>query len=160
MINKVFIYQQLAIYGERNFMIKMTKYLTLSLILLLASCASQPDQTVYQQLGGKEKITEIVQNFIYEIEFNETIFEYFKDSDIQRFHDKLIEHICVHTGGPCEYTGDPMDKVHTGMHISEADFNLTVDLLIDAMTKADVAHPLQNKVLAIFAPMRGEMIYR
>lgn len=131
----------------------------IAITLYLSACASQPEQSVYQQLGGQEKVTEIVQNFIYEIEFNETIFEYFKETDIQRFHDKLIEHICVHTGGPCEYTGDTMEQVHSGMQITEADFNLTVDLLVNAMTKANIPHRLQNKVLAIFAPMRKQMIY-
>ena len=140
-------------------MVSDMKKLILGCVFILSACASQPQQTVYQQLGGQEKVTEIVENFITEISFNPTIFKYFEETDIERFHDKLIEHICLHTGGPCEYTGDSMEKVHAGMNINQADFNLTVELLINAMTKAGIEHPLQNKVLAIFAPMRGEMIY-
>ncbi|MCU4677228.1 group 1 truncated hemoglobin [Catenovulum sp. 2E275] len=136
------------------------KLITFLLVLTLTACVNQTQKTLYEQLGGKDKITQIVENFIYEIEFNETIYEYFKETDIQRFHDKLIEHICVNTGGPCQYTGDTMAQVHAGMNINESDFNLTVDLLINAMTKADIPHPLQNKVLAVFAPMRKDMIYK
>lgn len=99
-------------------------------------------------------------NSIVEIEKHPVIFEYFKESDVERFRAKLTEHICFHTGGPCEYTGDDMEGVHDGMKITESDFNRGVDLLINAMDQADIPHRIRNKVLAIFVPMRKEMIYR
>jgi len=101
----------------------------------------------------------IVDNFIQEISHNRKMFEYFERSNAVRFREKFIEHLCMLTGGPCLYTGDSMVDVHTGMQITEHDFNLGVDLLINAMTKADVSHPNQNKVLAILAKMRSEIIY-
>ena len=63
------------------------------------------------------------------------------------------------TGGPCEYTGDDMEQVHAGMNISESDFNHGVDLFIAAMTKANIHHTIQNKILAVIATTRDEMIY-
>ncbi|MER2494214.1 group I truncated hemoglobin [Catenovulum sediminis] len=138
---------------------KQVNLFALFVVCVLSGCATT-QQSVYQQLGGQAKVAQIVDNFIYQIEFNAEIFEYFKDSNVQRFREKLNEHICVHTGGPCQYTGDSMEDVHTGMHITEAHFNLTVDLLINAMNDANVPHPLQNKVLAVFAPMRDEIYQR
>lgn len=128
--------------------------------LFIASCSvTTQQQSLYQELGGKEKIAEIVSNFIEEIQFNADIYEYFKDTDVERFNEKLNEHICFLINGPCEYTGDSMADVHTGMNISERDFNLGVDLFINAMDKANVAHTTQNKVLNILAKTRKEMIY-
>ncbi|WP_026374907.1 group I truncated hemoglobin [Aestuariibacter salexigens] len=124
----------------------------------IAGCASN-NTSVYSQLGGQPKVEQIVDNFITEIEFDPIMFEYFKDSDIGRFREKMIEHLCFLTGGPCEYTGDTMVQVHTGMNVTESDFNHGVDLFIAAMNKADVPHPLQNKVLAVMAPTRKEIIY-
>ena len=126
--------------------------------LLVAGCASH-NNSVYQQLGGQPKVEEIVDNFITEIEFDPRMFEFFKDSDIDRFREKMIEHLCLLTGGPCEYTGDTMEQVHAGMNITESDFNHGVDLFINAMNKAGVPHRIQNKVLAVMAPTRKEMIY-
>lgn len=128
------------------------------LSFFLASCALNT-QTTFQQLGGLPKVEQIVDNFITEIEYDETMFEFFKDSNIDRFREKMIEHICHLTGGPCEYTGDKMEQVHAGMNISEGNFNHAVDLFINAMNKADVPHPIQNKVLATMAPTRKDMIY-
>lgn len=72
----------------------------------------------------------------------------------------LILAACVNTGGDCKYTGNSMVQVHTGMNISEADFNRTVELLINAMTKAGVSHPMQNRILEKLAPMRANIIQR
>lgn len=129
--------------------------------LLLTACSNSTTKpTLYTQIGGQQTVTLIVENFIREIEYDPIIIEYFIESDIDRFREKLAEHLCFHTGGPCQYTGDTMKQVHQGMQISETDFNRTVDLLINAMTKAGVSHRHQNQILAIFAPMRKDMIYQ
>lgn len=130
-----------------------------ALLLLLVGCASS-SSSLYAEMGGKDKVAQIVDNFIYEIEYNPTILPYFEGSDIARFREKLSEQICMVSGGPCSYSGDTMEQVHAGMDINEADFNLTVDLLINAMNKADVPHRLQNRLLAKLAPMRGDMLYK
>ena len=127
--------------------------------LFLNACAST-NSTIYQQLGGQPKVAEIVDNFITEIEFDPVIFEFFKDSNIERFREKLNEHVCKLTGGPCEYTGDDMEQVHAGMNISESAFNHSVDLFVNAMTKADIPHSIQNKVLATMIHTRDQMTYR
>ncbi|WP_334313234.1 globin domain-containing protein [Psychrosphaera algicola] len=52
-----------------------------------------------------------------------------------------------------------MQQVHEGMNITETDFNTTVDLLISAMTKADVPHRIQNQLLQRLAKLRHEILY-
>ncbi|MFQ3235557.1 MAG: hemoglobin [Paraglaciecola sp.] len=139
---------------------KSLLFLILPVILMsLAACTTTSNDSLYDQLGGQEKIEQVVDNFIHEIEFDAVIFEYFKNSDVERFYEKLVEHLCQLTGGPCDYTGDTMAQVHGGMNISEADFNRAVDLFINAMTKADIPHPQQNKVLAILVKTRKDMLY-
>ena len=110
-------------------MVAVMKTLIILLALLFSACASLSN-TVYQDLGGHSKIEAIVNNLIVEIEKDPIIFEYFKESDVERFRTKLTEHICFHTRGPCEYTGDDMKRVHDGMNMTESDFNRDVDLLI------------------------------
>jgi hemoglobin len=145
-----------------NFGDKMKPQLLTLLALIfmsLVACSNTSNDSLYRQLGGQVKVEQVVDNFIREIEFDVAIFAYFKDSDVERFHEKLVEHLCQLTGGPCEYSGDTMEQVHGGMNISEADFNRGVDLFINAMTKADIPHPQQNKVLAILAKTRKDILY-
>lgn len=142
------------------------KLKTLSLIaiiftsLSLASCANQQSTTLYEQLGGMKKLELIANNFVNEIAFNEEIYSYFEETNIERFTEKLVEQLCVMSNGPCTYTGDSMAQVHGGMQITENHFNLTVDLFIAAMDKAEVPHRLQNQLLKEMAKTRDEMIYR
>ncbi|KXI28100.1 group I truncated hemoglobin [Paraglaciecola hydrolytica] len=137
----------------------MKKFATLCFIFsLLTGCAST-QMSLYDELGGKDTVAQIVDNFIHEIEYNKTMFTYFAESDIERFREKLNEHLCLLANGPCTYTGDTMEQVHAGMNISESDFNLGVDLFIAAMTKANVPHTVQNKLLAKMVPTRKEIIY-
>mmetsp|Transcript_228 Transcript_228/g.478 ORF Transcript_228/g.478 Transcript_228/m.478 type:complete len:80 (-) Transcript_228:195-434(-) len=79
---------------------------------------------------------------------------------MQRFKEKLSQQLCVMAEGPCTYTGDSMEQVHSGMDITEADFNHGVDLFISAMDKANIPHNLQNRLLKEMAKTRGEIIYR
>ena len=130
----------------------------LFIFTLLTGCAST-QVSLYDELGGKDAVAQIVDNFIHEIEFDKTMFAYFAESDIERFREKLNEHLCFLANGPCAYTGDTMQQVHAGMNITESDFNHGVDLFIAAMTKANVPHTVQNKLLAKMVPTRKEIIY-
>ncbi len=134
------------------------KVIVLSACFWLSSCAST-HSTLYQEIGGAPKISQITDNLIYEISFNEDVAEYFKNTNIDRFREKLNEHLCLVVDGPCKYTGDSMFDVHKGMQINESHFNKTVELLIIAMTQADIPHTTQNKVLARLVPMRSEITY-
>ncbi len=144
--------------------------ITFSLLCLLTGCTTSPSSAaldamssadnLYQTLGGKAKINEIVDNFINEIAFDQETYAFFKDSNMQRFKDKLSEQLCVMAEGPCTYTGDSMEQVHTGMNITEANFNHGVDLFINAMNKAEIPHTVQNRLLKEMAKTRKQMLYR
>ena len=137
----------------------MKNYLLILLILLFTACTTTPQQSLYEEIGGQEVFYDIVDNFISEIEFNPVLFKHFEESNVERFREKLFEHLCALANGNCTYTGDNMVDVHTGMNISESEFNLGADLLINAMTKAGVSHRLQNQLLATIVPLRKEFIY-
>ena len=139
-------------------------------LMTMTGCATSSSSTdsssvsssnnLYQTLGGQAKIDEIVDNFINEIAFDQETYAFFKDSNMQRFKEKLSEQLCVMAQGPCTYTGDSMEQVHTGMNITEANFNHGVDLFISAMDKADIPHNVQNRLLNEMAKTRKQMLYR
>jgi len=139
-------------------MVIQLKALCLITLLAVSSCATK-QSSLYESIGGQSKVEQIVDNFIEEIQFNQSIYPYFADSNIDRFKEKMSEHLCMSIKGPCEYTGDSMVQVHSSMNISETDFNTTVDLLIKAMTNANVEHKHQNQILKHLTNYRKEIIY-
>ena len=125
---------------------------------LLSGCANSTKLSLYQKLDGKAGIGRIVDSFIYQIGNDEEIIHYFEHSNIAHIGQGFINHMCMLVEGPCTYDGDSMVAIHTGMHITEKDFNHVVDLLINAMNEQDVSHSLQNDILSRMAPLRDEII--
>lgn len=125
---------------------------------LLSGRANSTKLSLYQKLDGKAGIGRIVDSFIYQIGNDEQIIHYFEHSNIAHFRQGFINHVCMLVEGPCTYDGDSMVAIHTGMHITEKDFNHVVDLLINAMNEQDVSHSLQNDILSRMAPLRDEII--
>lgn len=147
----------------------MRSLLVITFSLALAACAPpamnearavQDSSSLYQQLGGLPGIQRIVEGLLINISEDERIVHHFSETDIERLNEKLIEQICVESGGPCQYTGDSMRDSHAGFDISEADFNALVEDLIAAMEAEGVPVAAQNRLLARLAPMRGDIIYR
>ena len=78
-------------------------------VAILSGCASRSD-TLYEELGGQAKINEIVENFVYEIEYNDTILPYFADTDIDRFMEKFAEQLCVFQAAPAVIRAIPWSR--------------------------------------------------
>ncbi len=132
------------------------------LLVVLSACQtiSKQDDSLYLDLGGKVGISKIIDIFIYEIGETEEVVHHFEDTDLDRFREKQIEHLCLLSGGPCVYTGDEMLPVHQGMNISESEFNAITNAMIRALDTAGISIAIRNRLLAIIAAMRADVIYQ
>jgi len=133
---------------------------TICLLFLLVGCATQtPQNTLFNKLGGETGVDAIVSGLINQIGQDKQVFHYFADANISRFRKHLTQHLCALTDGPCNYVGDSMTDIHTGMNITEKDFNHLVDLLITAMELQGIPHRIQNQLIARLVPFRASIIY-
>lgn len=134
---------------------------SMALSIVLAGCASAPtarDATLYERLGGEAGIAAITEGLLVRSADDPRIRDDFAEADIVNLYERLVEHLCALTGGPCTYGGRDMRAAHVGLGLTEADFNALVENLVDAMTDRGVPIAAQNELLAILAPMRGEVI--
>ena len=125
--------------------------------VLLTACANRPSQSLFEQLGGHKGIAQMTDKFIGKIAKDTDVLPYFAKSNVTRFRLAFANHICEIADGPCRYEGDNMVDIHTGMNITEADFNRTVELLIEAMEETDIDYRTQNQLIARLAPMRSQI---
>ena len=137
----------------------------LVLLVGLAACSQAPfrDETsdrLYREFGGQPGIERLVDGLLDNIARDDRIFPLFREANIDRLRSKLIEKFCSLTGGPCKYTGASLVDAHSGLKITEAQFNALVEDLIDAMESQDIAVGTQNRLLAILIPLRPEVIRR
>ncbi|KPC32788.1 Protozoan/cyanobacterial globin family protein [Pseudomonas syringae pv. cilantro] len=130
------------------------------MLAVLAACAQQPvkDDSLYQDLGQRAGIQRIVEGMLINVARDERIVERFKRVNIVLLRDSLVDKLCAETGGPCRYTGDSMAESHKGQNLTPSDFNALVENLIASMDAEHIPVPVQNRLIARLAPMRGEVI--
>jgi hemoglobin len=112
----------------------------LAALLTMGGCAMQPapstqSATLYERLGGKAAIGAVVDDAIGNAAADPRINQRFRDSDIPHLKAKLVDLICMRTGGPCVYSGRNMSDAHEGMHIRDAEFDALVDDLVKSLDK-------------------------
>lgn len=139
---------------------KLSPALTLVFLALLAGCASSGRSSLFQSLGGESGVHRLVDEVVAKLHADTRINALFKDTDDAYFKDRLYEQICELSGGGCEYTGLSMEEAHSGMQLTETDFNAFVDDLRVGMTRAGVAIGAQNRLLALFQPMHGDTLHK
>jgi hemoglobin len=123
-----------------------------------ASRSACADDTLYRQLGEKAGIDKIVVGLMARLHADPRTSEYFINAPDRRIREKLDEQICVLGGGPCTYTGRSMKRSHAGEKITMAAFNALVEDLQDSMDENDIPFRVQNKLLALFAPMYRDIV--
>lgn len=129
--------------------------------MILVGCTAQPrDDDLYHSLGQREGIDSLTRALLDEVYADDRIAFLFQDTDRPVLHDLIVDQICMESGGPCEYSGLPMDEAHSGFEIQESEFDAFVEDFILAMEKTGIGFRTQNEVLKIFAPMRGDIVYK
>lgn len=114
--------------------------------------------TLYLALGGNNGIENLTTEFIKELAADDRVRPHYKNTDIGRFHTMMKLYVCELAEGPCIYTGDDMKRTHGGMNIKSSEFNAVVEALMRAMDTVELNPGVQNRLLAIFAPMRPDVV--
>lgn len=115
-------------------------------------------KSLYDRLGGKDAIVAVVDDFVGNIAKDNRINARFANSDIPHLKLMLVDQICEASGGPCKYTGKDMKTSHTGMKITDEEFNALVEDLKLTLDKFKVPSPEQNDLLGALAPMKPQIV--
>lgn len=114
--------------------------------------------SLYEELGGIPGITRIVEGMLLNAAHDPRIMHHFRNIAPDRLRTKLVEQLCVDTGGPCTYTGDTLSEAHKGMDLQPVEFNALVEDLIASMDNQGVGGSAQSRVLAGMVAQRGEVL--
>lgn len=138
-------------------------FLPTALALGLTGCVGMTatsESSLYQRLGGQSAIVAVVDDFIANVAADARINRRFAKTDIGKLKARLVEQICVGTGGPCVYTGADMRKAHAGMRITDAEFTGLVEDLVKTLDKFQVQAKEKNELLGILGPMKSDIVNR
>ena len=109
--------------------------------------------TLYERLGGFEKISAIMSDVVDLHCVNPLIKVRFEKSDTAALKATATKFVCAGTGGSEAYEGKNMLDAHKGMNISEQEFLAVVDDVLLALDKNQVGPQERMEVLAILYSM-------
>jgi hemoglobin len=109
------------------------------------------DDSLYQELGGREAIQRFTEDFYDRLLKDARIAHFFDGINKAHLQRALADYFCVVAGGPCVYEGVGMKDAHAHLGIAKGDFNRLVEHLQGAMDSARLPFATQNRLLARLA---------
>ena len=117
-----------------------------------------PTVSLYERLGGLPAITAVVDDFIGRLRKDPVVKDRFEALNVPRFRAKLIEQVGEVSGGPQRYTGIDMLTLHTGMDITEEEFNAVVGDLTASLNAFRVPEREQRETLAAIGQLKDQIV--
>ena len=136
---------------------RLTRLLALS-ALMLTSISARADKTLYESMGGEPALRAALDHFADLVVADDRINFTFAEANMAKFKQLLFEQLCNVSGGPCKYTGRDMRTAHAKLNINNAEFNALAEDLYISLGQAGVPYRLQNKLMALLAPMQHEIV--
>jgi hemoglobin len=124
---------------------------------------AQQQKSLYQRLGGYDALAAVTDDFLGRLATDPQLKRFFighNKEGLTRIRQHVIDFLCVATGGPCAYTGQDMKTAHTGLGITEDDWNASVKDLIATLNKFNVPEKEKNEVLSAISSLHGDIVGR
>jgi hemoglobin len=119
--------------------------------------------SLYTRLGGYDALVAVTKDFIGRLATDPSLAKFFtglNDTSKARVESHVVDFLCVATGGPCIYTGQDMKTAHTGLHITDADWNASAAHLVETLNKFKVPQKEQDEVMAAISGLKGDIVGR
>ena len=84
----------------------------------------------------------------------------FSDDSKKLTRQRIVDFLCQTIGGPCAYTGREMKTVHTGLKITEQDWQISVKHLNATFDKFKVPQKERDEVLQAVSGLKPDIVGR
>jgi len=124
---------------------------------------AQQQKTLSQRLGGYDAIAAVTDDFVGRLATDPQLKRFFGGLSVdsqKKLRQHVVDFLCVATGGPCLYTGHDMKTAHTGLGITEADWNASVVHLTATLDKFKVPEKEKGEVLGAISGLKGDIVGR
>lgn len=132
----------------------------LLLALLVMGAHEAKAESLFQSLGEKPGIERLITQAMVIWIADPRVGPTFGDTNLPRFKRLIVDQICNLSGGDCKYTGRSMAEAHKGLHLANVQFNAVAEGLQTAMEQQHYPYSLQNRLLALLAPMQRDVVTR
>lgn len=144
-----------------HFAAKISRFALVGLTALsLPAFADNMQKNLYDRLGGKPALNAVVGELWAVVAADARINGRFANTKPDVFGAQLVDFLCQASGGPCKYTGRDMKPAHTGMMLTEGEFNALAEDTIKALDKFKVPAREKDEVIGLLGSLKGDIINR
>jgi hemoglobin len=118
------------------------------------------EASLYNRLGGEERIRDIVTTIFNKHQANPAVNVRYADSDPDEVIRLVTEFVCSGTGGPQAYTGKDMVAAHRGMNINEQEYLAVLDDIVESLQEHGVGQREQEELLMTCYSLKGDIVRR
>jgi len=119
------------------------------------------DKSLYDRLGGYNALALVVDDFIVRLvtdkQFDKFFVGHSTDSK-KHIRQHILDQFCAATGGPCVYTGRDMKMSHSGLGITNADWDAAAKHLVASLDKYKVPEKEKSEVLAFVTTLKKDIV--
>jgi hemoglobin len=121
----------------------------------------QPATSLYQRMGGYDVIAAVIDD-LFVILHEDTDFARFfggrSNDSVIRSRQLLVDQMCALSGGPCQYIGRDMKTSHSGLRITDVEWETNMKASDAALAKNGVGDAERAEFLALFERYRDDII--
>jgi hemoglobin len=122
---------------------------------------TQPTRSLYQRMGGYDVIAAVIDDLFAILHDDPAFARFFggrsEDSAI-RSRQLLVDQMCALGGGPCHYIGRDMQTSHSGLGITDAEWEANMEAADAALAKNGVGDAERAEFLALFERYRDDIV--
>lgn len=114
--------------------------------------------TLYEKLGGEGVISKVVDYFYDLVLADDRVNHFFKNTDMERQRRHQTQFISYALGGPNQYSGESMAKVHEGMNLQSIHYDAIVKHLRDALAHFGVSESDIDSAISKVETLRDDIL--
>lgn len=128
-----------------------------------AIAQDKPEKSLYVRIGGYDGIATVVDDFIGRLLNDQQLSRFFTGASTdskKRIRQLVVDQVCAATGGPCVYIGRDMKAAHSGLGITERDWEAAVRHLVASLDKFKVPKKEKGELLSVVSRFKAEIVER
>src|SRR5678816_1136414 len=137
--------------------------LVLSLLLTMSATAmaATQEKSLYERVGGYNALAAVVDDFIVRLVSDKQFEKFFSgasNDSKKRIRQHILDQFCAATGGPCVYMGRDMKTSHTGLGITNAEWDAAARHLAASLDKFKVPEKEKGEILAFVTTLKNDIV--
>jgi len=118
-------------------------------------------KTLYERLGGQDAISAVVDELFARKVADKQLGRFFVGHGTdakKRIKQDVANFLCMATGGPQFYTGRDMKTIHTGLNMTDSDWQIATQLIIEVLAKFNAPPKEKEEVLAAVSSLKKDIV--